>query len=308
MNDPFPSILGQKKLKSRLSFGLQSYISGGILPFYLFNGGKGAGKNLAAKALGKAIHKHDNGFKWCEINCAKFKKASDFFDSDEFQNNILRSKVVCFFDESHNLPRDLMNIFLTIFSTDNGAIVTSPYGGYELNLREQIFLFGTSEPDKMFAPLLDRLKDASIAPCSREEIQMIIRERFSDIQYEDGLLEEIAAHTRMTPRSAVDMAKDVDRYCKIKGTKTFSRNDWIALAEVTDTQIHGIDSVEMNILRILKSHGPCSLNELRAKTGISRTAISGKHEVNLLKNNLMRIDGKRQITAYGIKVIDAVKY
>ncbi len=307
MANHFPKICGQHALKRKLSFGLDAFFAGEILPSYLFSGAKGGGKNAMAIALAKAIHGWDKEYRCFEINCAKFSKAADFFNSEDFLNKILGKPCVIYLDEAHNLPKDMMNIFLTLFSTDGGEERVIPYNDLVINLRKQIFLFGTSEPDKLFAPLKDRLKTAVLAPCKAEEIQEIVAQRFPEIKYEEGLLSEIASHTRGTPRSAVEMAKDIRSYCTIKKIIHFSAKDWKKFCTINDAKIHGLDNVELDILKTLVERGPCSLNELRAITGLSRTALINNHEIKLLQNNLMRVDGKRQVTNFGRKIVDKFK-
>lgn len=303
----FPKILGQEDLKKQLSFGVECFKAGHVLPNYLFIGGKGSGKSLAAKSLGQAIHKADKEYKWCELNCATFKKANDFFGSQTFAEQISGKRVVIFCDESHNLPSDMQNIFLTLFQTDGPVERTIEINGQPLtiNLRENIFIFGTSEPDKMFAPLKDRFERATLAPCTHEEIQKIISARHA-ITYEKGLLDTIASFTRGTPRSAVQLADKVQKFLSISSKTHLTEKDWRAFREMTNTRLYGIDKVEIQILETLANRGPCSLNELRAVTNISRQALINDHEIPLTNRNLMRVDGKRQITINGRKFLDSI--
>lgn len=83
--------------------------------------------------------------------------------------------------------------------------------------------------------------------------------------------------------------------------------DWKTLLKMDDIKIHGLDMVEINILKILAERGPCSLNELRAVTGLSRMALVNNHEINLLKTNFMKINQKREITTFGRKILENFK-
>lgn len=304
----FPKILGQKDLKQQLSFGVECFKAGHPLPNYLFIGGKGSGKSLAAKSLGAAISKIDKEYKWCELNCAIFKKASDFFGSQVFAEQISGKRVILFCDESHNLPSDLQNIFLTLFQTDGPVERQIEVGGQTLtiNLRENIFIFGTSEPDKMFPPLKDRFERAALAPCTHEEIQEIISARHK-ISYDEGLLNTIASFSRGTPRSAVQLADKINRFLSIGGKTHLTESDWQTFCKMTNTRLYGLDKVEIQILETLANRGPCSLNELRAVTNISRQALINDHEIPLTNRNLMRVDGKRQITNNGRKFLESIK-
>lgn len=307
MTNHFPKILGQDDLKKQLSFGVECFKAGHLLPTYLFVGGKGSGKSLAAKSLGSAINKIDNEYKWCELNCAIFKKASDFFASAVFLEQILDKKVAVFMDEAHNLPKDMQNIFLTLFQTDGGEKRTIELNGAPLtiNLRENIFIFGTSEPDAVFAPLKDRFERAALAPCTHAEIQKIIAAKHP-VTFDKGLLDSIASYTRGTPRSAVQMADKIFKFLSISKKNHLTEKDWQAFCKMTNSRIYGLDKIELQILEILASRGPCSLNELRAATNISRQALINEHEIPLTNRNLMRVNVKREITNNGRKVLELV--
>ena len=65
-----------------------------------------------------------------------------------------------------------------------------------------------------------------------------------------------------------------------------------------------MNNIEKKILSILRMDGQASLQELCAKTGLSRTAIQRDVELYLMKKNLIKIDGKRHITKQGSDYID----
>jgi Holliday junction resolvasome RuvABC ATP-dependent DNA helicase subunit len=69
---------------------------------------------------------------------------------------------------------------------------------------------------------------------------------------------------------------------------------------------YGINNTELQVMRILKDRGACTLQMLSAVTGMSRTALQKDSEVFLLKNGFMRIDGKREITGKGIKALEKI--
>jgi len=61
----------------------------------------------------------------------------------------------------------------------------------------------------------------------------------------------------------------------------------------------------MQLLKILRRDGQCSLQMLAAKTGLSRSAIQRDHELYLMRKNLLVIDGKRNITNEGVHLVEA---
>jgi Holliday junction resolvasome RuvABC ATP-dependent DNA helicase subunit len=66
----------------------------------------------------------------------------------------------------------------------------------------------------------------------------------------------------------------------------------------------GVSHIEKKVLSILRKDGQASLQELCAKTGLSRTAIQRDVELYLMKKSLIKIDGKRHITKEGSDYID----
>ena len=83
-------------------------------------------------------------------------------------------------------------------------------------------------------------------------------------------------------------------------------DDWKELSSTLDILPYGLTSDEQQVLNILADRGECSLQMLSAATGLSRPAIQKDVEVHLLKEGLMKIDGKRDITVKGRKTLDEI--
>ena len=64
----------------------------------------------------------------------------------------------------------------------------------------------------------------------------------------------------------------------------------------------GLTNTEKQLLTALKEIGSATLTGLSAKLGLSKTALQRDHEMYLLNKNLIEIDGKRKITARGLKL------
>ena len=65
----------------------------------------------------------------------------------------------------------------------------------------------------------------------------------------------------------------------------------------------GLNHSEMTILKALALRGKMSLTNIASVTGFERSAIQRDYEQMLVKKNLMQIDGKRELTANGIKFV-----
>ena len=81
------------------------------------------------------------------------------FLNKSFLPVISDNEVTILFDEAHALPKDLTMAFLTIFNTEKSSRKLFEWNGmtFEFNFKQQTFIFATTESDKIFPPLKDRL-------------------------------------------------------------------------------------------------------------------------------------------------------
>ena len=96
-------------------------------------------------------------------------------------------------------------------------------------------------------------------------------------------------------------------YCENNNSKDFGREDWLELCETLEILPFGLTPLERQVLTILKTRGACTLQTLSAVTGMERSAIQQEVELHLLREGFMRIDGKREITGQGHKVLDQIR-
>ena len=300
--DMFEGLIGQDTLKSKLGFYTEAKKATGTLPFLLFNGAKGLGKTEYAKAFAKAL-----GKPMIEINCSTIRNAEQFFEQ-VFIPAILDKDVTVLLDEAHALPKDLEMAFLTIFNVEGAKTKRFEFGESSLlfEFERQTFLFATTELDKLFPPFKDRLTQLDFEPYSAKELAGIIRKKMEWIDFQDNILSEICETVRGNARSAIKRALEVSAYAEVNNKSTFGRKDWKSLCDLLGIMPYGINATELQVMRILKERGACTLQMLSAVTGMSRTALQKDAEVFLLKNGFMRIDGKREITGKGTKALERI--
>ena len=300
--DMFEGLIGQDTLKSKLGFYTEAKKATGTLPFLLFNGAKGLGKTEFAKAFGKSLSKP-----LIEINCSTIRNAEQFFEQ-VFIPAILDKDVTVLLDEAHALPKDLEMAFLTIFNVEGAKTKRFEFGESSLlfEFERQTFLFATTELDKLFPPFKDRLTQLDFEPYSGKELAGIIKKKMEWIDFQDNILNEICETVRGNARSAIKRALEVSAYAEVNNKSTFGRKDWKSLCDLLGIMPYGINATELQVMRILKERGACTLQMLSAVTGMSRTALQKDAEVFLLKNGFMRIDGKREITGKGTKALERI--
>jgi Holliday junction resolvasome RuvABC ATP-dependent DNA helicase subunit len=301
----FDNLIGQSEIKDQLGFYSKAFQKTGTVPFILLNGAKGLGKTEFLKAFSKTITNSDGKPRpMLELNSSTIKNNQMFFEQI-FMPIVQGNEVTLFFDECHALPNDLVMAFLSILNTER-----TPYK--EFNWREYTFtfdftkismIFATTELDKLFPPLKDRLTVLDFKPYNQNELAAIIKGRLPDVEFEDGLVEEIATTTRGNARDAVKRAKQIELYCETNNSNLFLKDEWNALRKVLGIKPLGLSNTEMQVLEILNTRGPSTLQTIAAVTGMSRTAIQKDAELYLLQRGLMKINGVRELTKAGSELL-----
>jgi len=305
----FDNLIGQPEIKRQLEFYAEAYKKTSIIPFILLNGAKGLGKTEFLKSFSKSLTNVDGKPRpMLELNSSTIKNNQMFFEQI-FLPIVQGNEITLFFDEAHALPKDLMMSFLSILNTERTSYK-------EFNWREFTFtfdftkismIFATTELDKLFPPLKDRLTVLDFKPYKANEIAEIISNRLPDVEFEEDLLTEIASTTRGNARSAVKRAKEIETYCETQNSTLFFKEEWNSLRKILGIKPLGITNTEMQVLEILAERGPSTLQTIAAVTGMSRSAIQRDAELYLLQRGLMRIDGHREITKAGMLVLKDVQ-
>ena len=295
----FESLIGQEQIKSRLQFYAEAHNTGSIIPPIMFSGARGLGKTEFAKQFAKAIGKPT-----LEINCGTIKNSKQFFEQ-VFMNVIAGAEISVLFDECHALPRDLVEVFLTLFNTEGAKQkeISIEDGHVTVDFTKQNFLFATTELHRIFEPLKDRMTIIDFKQYNSIELSKIIQNKVEWIKYEDGVIEDIVSTVKGNARSAIKAALEIKAYANVKNKSQISMQDWSDLKKILGIRPFGLTNVEVEIMNTLMKNGPCSLQTLSAVTGMSRLAIQREAENNLLRHHFIEIDGKRKITNKGRQIL-----
>ena len=202
-----------------------------------------------------------------------------------------------------------MTVLLSAFNTEKTERkqISWKDGLYEFNFKLQSFMLATTEQDRLFGPLKDRLLSIDFQAYSVAETAEIIKRAFSDISFEGDVLTLVAKTVRGNARSAIQRAKQIEMYCQTKHKKTFDSADWAILCDKIGINPSGLSNSEIQVLTTLNQRGGCSLSMLSAVTGISRSALQRDVEIFLLHRGYMKIEGSRKITAEGVKALSATE-
>ena len=300
----FPDLVGQESVKKKLSFYLDAFHKTSQAPFLLMAGAKGLGKTEFAKAFAKNLYNRDGDKRaFLELNCSTIKNNEQFFEQI-FLPIIADNEVTILFDECHALPQDLTMAFLTIFNAEANSRKTFEWNEmtFEFNFKQQTFIFATTETDKIFPPLKDRLTNVDFEAYNEEELAQIVKLCAPEVNFTDDCLREVASTIRGNARSAVKRAKEITLYCGAKESNYFDVSNFRELCDSIGILPYGITNTEKQILQILQDIGSATLTGLSAKLGLSKTALQRDHELYLINKSLVEIDGKRKITGRGLEL------
>ena len=147
----------------------------------------------------------------------------------------------------------------------------------------------------------------TFAPYSQDDLKRIIEINCPEVDFQDSVLEDLVVSIKPYPRAAELLARKVNDFCAIKKRKEFDSADFVNLSSMADIKIHGIDNIELEILKLLEERGPMTLTEISACLSIPANALRQDHEHHLLKKGLLRLDGKRHITTKGAEIAKGFK-
>lgn len=316
----FEKIIGQEAAKKKALFYLGSYLHTRIFPNTIITAPKGQGKTTLAREIAKGLPLFNDEGKivmepdpktsgkterivrkdFVEVNCSTIKNLKQFINGVLIQY-VVGKKVTVFFDEASEIPKDVAMALLTILNPNPENRTTFSYEEYvcDFDFRDQTFIFATSEPQKVFHALIDRLERIDLEEYSHNDLSRIVQRGAKDVKFDKNALNELACVLRGNARAAQMMADKVRQF--LRGGVNFSLENWEELRSYLGIYPLGLNAGEVAILRHLANTSErTSLTCLAAKTGLTREALQRDYEMHLQKHGLMEISTTgRVITAKG---------
>lgn len=314
----FEDIVGQESAKTRLNFYLKSYFHTRMLPNLMFVAPKGNGKTTLARKLAQGLVKFDENGQtvpndlgkpsrkpFIEINCSGLKNLRSFLNGIILPHFNDKDATILF-DEASELPKDITMALLTILNPNPENKTTFSFDDYtfDFDFKRHSFLFATSEPQKVFHALTDRLTRVDLEEYNHNHLAAIVTKGTKGIEFEDNVLLDVATTLRGNARAAQKMANDILLY--LMGSKTFLLEDWFKMRAVLGILPLGLSQTELTILRYLADRPTegTSLTCLSAKTGMTKDSLQKDIELFLMKHNLLEITTEgRKITAQGMQYL-----
>lgn len=221
------------------------------IPHILFYGGWGMGKTTLAKLVAERI-----GLSSYHVGTQKSISFSDYYD-------------VHVIDEIHSLSR--------------------PEELYPI-MENKVFMGCTTKIGAMDLPLRSRFVEFVFRDYSNEEIMKIVKVATKSFRnLSDGALNRIAIRSRGVPRTAINLAYRLIRYCRVHKLE-FTPVNIDKMCEYFGIDEKGFTIQDMKYLDVLKNiNRPIGLTTLSALTGIDKNTLTLVIEPFLLKEGLITV-------------------
>ena len=284
----YSEIVGQEKTKAKLNFLLEGFEQTRIMPHLLFVAPRGCGKTMIAQETAKIMNRQKNVI----VNCSTIKNVKSFFNQIMLPY-VYDKDTTIIFDEASELPRDVTMALLTILNpnTNNQNEFTFEDGTYTFRFNQNSFIFCTTEAQKIFHALADRLYRIDMEDYSYVSLGKIIQKNLkSKTQFvELDVIDEVASVCRGNARQAQSLANQISSYLMSKNSNKLTSGGWSEIKGKLSIYPLGLSEIELNIIKILKEHGEVRLTNLSAKTNLTKDMLQKNVEMYLMRNNLIEI-------------------
>lgn len=284
----YSKIVGQDKVKKKLNFLLEGYQKTQIIPHLLFVAPRGCGKTLIAQETANIMKRE----KTIIVNCSTIKNVKSFFNQIMLPYAYDKDTTIIF-DEASELPRDVTMALLTILNPNqnNSNEFTFDEGTYQFRFNQNSFIFCTTEAQKIFHALLDRLYRVDLEDYSYIDLGKIITKNLElkNQSIQEEILSEVASVCRGNARQAQSMANQVSSYLASKNSKELDKTGWLEIKDRLSIYPLGLTEIELNVIKLLKEYGELRLTNLSAKTNLTKDMLQKNVELYLMRNHLIEI-------------------
>jgi Holliday junction resolvasome RuvABC ATP-dependent DNA helicase subunit len=305
----FDKIIGQEKVKRKLSFYLDGQHKTLLSPHLLFVAPRGSGKTLLAQTYAsQLLNSEGKKRKLITINCSTLTSLKSFIN-DVAIPYVSGKEVTILFDEASEIPPSIRMALLTILNPnrENKNDFTYDDVTIEFDFKKVTFLFATTEAHKIFHALIDRLERIDLEEYSNDDLAMIVQKNINAPISSDAM-EEVKKVLRGNARKATQMANHITLYLDSSSKNEFAIQEWNDFKNKLGINALGLTPMEIKILKVLSEKSLTTLTNLSAKTQMSRQSLQRDAENYLQKLNLMEIVATgRKITPHGRMYLESLK-
>lgn len=320
LDHSLPGVIGQAPAKRELALRFESFAKTGYFPNYFVGGNAGDGKTFIArqiakhlseitKATGRVCEKEGAAIRpFVKVNCSSIKNLKEFVENFLIQRVEGRQCTV-HLDECHDLNPKVRDALLTILEPTPDRVTRYAYFDYniEFDFTKQGFIFTTTEEQKMFPPLMKRLRRIDLLEYSEKELAEIVKLGCPGVTFKDDALDTLVTFIRQEGRAAHLIGDEIRSFSELKGKTEMAPKDVEAMRKALNLLPYGITSAELNLMRVALEYP-----ESVSITTLSNRINKGVPTVRAMERYLVRVgmwivDGERSLTKKGRDFLDSLK-
>ncbi|MDB4314460.1 hypothetical protein N9955_00365 [bacterium] len=299
----FEEIIGQRSVKDTLKLYLDSYKVTERLPFLNFVAQRGAGKSFVVRKFREGLRRKDGSRPPIyEVNSATIKDTAHFFD--KVYPTWVEHSAFLFLDEIHALPRQIQEVLLSPLEVKKDPVRYLEYDNaqYKFDFNKISFCGATTDAQKLLVPFKDRLRSINLeAYESNELFEVLLLNLDKNVSISECAKEDICSTFRGHPRDVVERAEDINIFAAARNCYKITKEVWKDFCSAMGVKPFGLNYSEIQVLKAVAQKGVASLTDISSITGLGRSLIQKDLEGVLVRKNLLTIDGKRKLTADGIR-------
>lgn len=301
--------IGQRENVMKLNNYVHAVRTGNsYMPPLAFFGPRGFGKTQLATAVGACLLGRNGSPKpFLEIQGSSVKSKRWFVDNIILPH-INGQEVTLFIDEVHDLPASVKNYIMPIVYPNREGIVelSDDNQDFQFSYGDLSVIIATTDSHRLTQAFVTRCQRFDLAPYTYEELSEITRKRLTEVEITDEAMKEIVKAGRKTPRTIINLVRDIEIYCSNHDVSVLNCSQWPIFCSTFGIKPYGLLRPEVEYLNYLHASGPKTLTALASRLKLAPETVREDIESYLIDEDMIIIDGVRSITQKGISVLASI--